>query len=61
MPVFHGVDAALRQADTQLRLFGKPRVEGRRRVAVTLALGGDVEAARACARDAATAIDIELR
>jgi phosphoribosylglycinamide formyltransferase 2 len=61
VPVFAGVDAALAQADTQLRLFGKPRVEGHRRVAVTLALADDVEQARQRARDAAAALTIELR
>lgn len=61
VPVFDGVDAALTQADTQLRLFGKPRVEGHRRVAVTLAIAADVEAARQRARDAADALRIELR
>ena len=61
VPVFSGVDAALVQPDTQLRLFGKPRVEGHRRVAVTLALAGDIEHARQHARDAASALTIELR
>ncbi|MDI9240527.1 formate-dependent phosphoribosylglycinamide formyltransferase [Lysobacter sp. LF1] len=61
VPVFEGVDAALAQADTQLRLFGKPRVEGHRRVAVTLALAQDIEQARERARDAAAALKIELR
>ena len=61
VPVFDGVDAALAQADTQLRLFGKPRVEGHRRVAVTLALAEDIDAARQHARDAAAALHIELR
>ncbi|KQY51851.1 formate-dependent phosphoribosylglycinamide formyltransferase [Lysobacter sp. Root494] len=61
VPVFGGVDAALVHPDTQLRLFGKPRVEGHRRVAVTLALAGDIEHARCYARDAAAALTIELR
>jgi phosphoribosylglycinamide formyltransferase 2 len=61
VPVFDGVDAALAQADTQLRLFGKPRVEGHRRVAVTLALAEDIEQARQRSRDAAAALTIELR
>jgi len=61
VPVFSGVDAALDQPDTQLRLFGKPRVEGQRRVAVTLALGEDVEQAREKARRAAAELKIELR
>ncbi|MEG3193013.1 formate-dependent phosphoribosylglycinamide formyltransferase [Lysobacter sp. D1-1-M9] len=61
VPVFGGVDAALAQAGTQLRLFGKPRVDGQRRVAVTLALGEDIEQARERARTAAAALRIELR
>ena len=61
MPVFNGVDAALAQADTQLRLFGKPRVEGHRRVAVTLALAESIDQARERARKAAAELDIELR
>ena len=61
VPVFDNVEGALREPDTALRLFGKPRVEGHRRVAVTLALGGDVEQARARAREAAAALRIELR
>ncbi|MFD0740348.1 formate-dependent phosphoribosylglycinamide formyltransferase [Lysobacter koreensis] len=61
VPVFNGVDAALAQADTQLRLFGKPRVDGQRRVAVTLALGEQVDQARERARKAASELHIELR
>ena len=61
VPVFGGVDAALAHPATQLRLFGKPRVAGHRRVAVTLARGDDVAQARAIARDAAAALTVELR
>ena len=61
VPVFGGVEAALADPDTQLRLFGKPRVEGRRRVAVTLALGGDVAQAREKARRAAARLRVHLR
>ena len=60
VPVFGNVDAALAEPDTQLRLFGKPRVEGHRRVAVTLARDTDVEAARAKARRAAEALQVSL-
>jgi phosphoribosylglycinamide formyltransferase 2 len=60
VPVFSGVDAALREPDTALRLFGKPWVDGHRRVAVTLARADSVEAARAKARDAAAALHITL-
>jgi len=61
VPVFSGVDGALQHPDTQLRLFGKPRVAGHRRVGVTLARAENIEAARRIARDAAAAITIELR
>lgn len=60
VPVFSNVEAALQAADSALRLFGKPRVEGQRRVGVTLARGGDIDAARATARNAAAAISIRL-
>ena len=61
VPVFSQVDAALTAPDTALRLFGKPRVEGHRRVAVTLARAADNEGARAIARDAAEALQIALK
>ena len=60
VPVFEHVDAALVEPDTGLRLFGKPRVEGSRRVAVTLARDVDVDAARAKARRAAAAMTVRL-
>jgi phosphoribosylglycinamide formyltransferase 2 len=53
---FHGVGRALEEPDTQLRLFGKPEVQGRRRMGVTLALGTSIEQARDKARRAAAAI-----
>jgi len=53
---FHGVGRALEESDTQLRLFGKPEVQGRRRMGVTLALGANLEQARDKARRAAAAI-----
>ena len=60
VPVFGNVEGALEEPDTALRLFGKPRVEGHRRVGVTLARGEDVDIARSKARAAAAAITIEL-
>lgn len=60
VPVFDHVDAALMQPDTQLRMFGKPRVAGHRRVAVTLARGDSIDTARGIARDAAAALVIHL-
>jgi phosphoribosylglycinamide formyltransferase 2 len=61
VPMFSGVERALAEAGTMLRLFGKPRVEGHRRVAVTLARGSDIEDARARARRACEALHIELQ
>jgi phosphoribosylglycinamide formyltransferase 2 len=60
VPVFSNIDAALMSPDTALRLFGKPRVDGQRRVGVTLARGADIDAARATAREAAAAIQVTL-
>jgi phosphoribosylglycinamide formyltransferase 2 len=60
VPRFAGVDAALVEPGTALRLFGKPRVAGQRRVGVALARDGDVEAARAKARRVAAALAITL-
>jgi phosphoribosylglycinamide formyltransferase 2 len=61
VPEFAPVEAALAEPDTALRLFGKPKVEGHRRVAVTLARGADVDEARAKARRAAAALQVTLR
>ncbi|MET0581308.1 MAG: formate-dependent phosphoribosylglycinamide formyltransferase [Pseudoxanthomonas sp.] len=61
VPVFSNVEAALQAPDSALRLFGKPRVEGHRRVGVTLARGETMDGARAVARDACEAIAIELQ
>ncbi|WP_456280539.1 formate-dependent phosphoribosylglycinamide formyltransferase [Cupriavidus sp. JZ107] len=54
--VFDGVDEALRVPRTDLRLFGKPESFARRRMGVALAYDGDVETARANARDAASKV-----
>lgn len=54
---FRGLDRALSSPDTQLRLFGKPEVRGERRLGVALALGKDIEEAKAKAVAAATAVE----
>jgi phosphoribosylglycinamide formyltransferase 2 len=59
-PTYHGVADALAEPDTMLRLFGKPEVRGRRRMAVTLARADDIDGARAKARAAAAKIRVEL-
>jgi phosphoribosylglycinamide formyltransferase 2 len=60
VPEFSGLEAALAEPQTGLRLFGKPRVAGKRRVGVALARGGDVESARARAREVAAALTVRL-
>jgi phosphoribosylglycinamide formyltransferase 2 len=61
VPSFAGVPAAYEvDPSVQVRLFGKPRVDGERRVAVTLARGADADAARGLARAAAEAIAVTL-
>ncbi|PPG32740.1 formate-dependent phosphoribosylglycinamide formyltransferase [Pseudoclavibacter sp. RFBB5] len=60
VPVIEGVDAALAIPTSQVRLFGKPNVAGKRRVAVALARGADVDEARERAREAAAALRITL-
>ena len=59
-PRYHGIAEALAEPDTQLRLFGKPEVKGRRRMAVTLARDVDIEAAKAKAVRAAKCVRVEL-
>jgi phosphoribosylglycinamide formyltransferase 2 len=59
-PRYRGMAHALAEPDTQLRIFGKPEVKGRRRMAVTLARDNDIEAAKAKAIRAAQAISIDL-
>lgn len=58
--VFGNLNAALSEPDTQLRLFGKPKVAGKRRMGVALARGSDIEEARAKARKASSSVSIEL-
>jgi len=57
-PSFAGLERALAEPDTQLRLFGKPEVGGKRRMGVGLALGDSLDAARAKARRVIEAIEI---
>jgi phosphoribosylglycinamide formyltransferase 2 len=59
-PVYNGVAEALTEPDTMLRLFGKPEVDGHRRMAVTLARDASTDAARAKANRAAARISVSL-
>jgi len=58
---YRNLAAALGQPDTDLRLFGKPSIDGRRRMGVALASADDIEMAREKARHAAAAVRVELR
>ncbi len=58
---FANLGDALSQPDTQLRLFGKPEVKGKRRMGVALARDQEgIEAAREKARKASGAVQVEL-
>ena len=58
---FGNLGAALSEADTQLRLFGKPEVKGKRRMGVSLARdAAGIEAARDKARRASSAVEVKL-
>ena len=59
-PTFYGVNRALSEPDTDLRLFAKPDVSGKRRLGVTLARGDSLFSAREKARRAVAAIRVEL-
>ncbi|MGJ8560063.1 MAG: formate-dependent phosphoribosylglycinamide formyltransferase [Litorimonas sp.] len=59
-PVFDGLDKALLDPDTKIRLFGKPSLNGTRRLGVTLARGETVEAARERAERSAKAVSVNL-
>jgi phosphoribosylglycinamide formyltransferase 2 len=57
---FGNLGEALNQPDTQLRLFGKPAVKGKRRMGVALARGETIEQAREKARKASNAVEVQL-
>ena len=57
---FANLEAALVEEDTQLRLFGKPEVNGKRRMGVALARGADIDEAKQKALNAAAAVEVRL-
>jgi phosphoribosylglycinamide formyltransferase 2 len=57
---FANIDAALEAPDTQLRLFGKPEVKGKRRMGVALARGSELGNAREKALKTASAVQVEV-
>jgi phosphoribosylglycinamide formyltransferase 2 len=58
--IFAGLEEALKEPDTQLRLFGKPEVNGERRMGVALAKGNSIDEARSKANRAAASITYSL-
>lgn len=52
---YHGLETAL-VGDTQIRLFGKPEIAGKRRLGVALAVADDIDTAIEVAKRAAGAI-----
>ena len=58
--VFEGLEQALAESDTQLRLFGKPEVRGERRMGVALARDESIEAAVEKAKRASAAVTWRL-
>jgi phosphoribosylglycinamide formyltransferase 2 len=54
--IYDGLADALTEPDTQCRLFGKPNVQGERRMGVCLAKGSNIQEAREKANKAASSI-----
>ena len=57
---FSNLQQALAEPDTQLRLFGKPDINGSRRMGVVLALADTLEAAKEKASRSATAVKVSF-
>lgn len=58
--IFHHLERALSLRDIHLRLFGKPEVQGERRMGVILSLSENIESARAKAKMALEMIEVEV-
>ncbi len=56
---YNAIEKALQEPDTQIRLFGKPEVSGRRRMGVALALGETIDAAKQKAITAVESIVVD--
>lgn len=57
---YGNLSQALHAEDTQLRLFGKPEINGSRRLGVALALGKDVDTAIAKAVNASSSVVVKM-
>lgn len=59
-PTFSQVDQALTQRGTQVRLFGKPSIDGKRRLGVCLSTARSLNAARKKATEMAEIIQVHI-
>ena len=57
---YSGLENALSEPDTSLRLFGKPSINGHRRLGVVLARGASVDEAIKKAKNAASKIEVKF-
>ena len=57
---FSGIENVLSLPDTQIRIFGKPEVHGKRRMAVILARGENIEEAKEKTLTAYNSLKVEL-
>ena len=57
---YSNLDKALSEPDTQIRLFGKPEVKGKRRMGVALARGKNIEEARSKAKHVVELIEVKV-
>lgn len=57
-PKYSGLEQALQEPDTAVMLFGKPQIDGRRRMGVALALGENIDDAKQKAGKAAAAVHV---
>ncbi|RVU40000.1 formate-dependent phosphoribosylglycinamide formyltransferase [Rheinheimera riviphila] len=58
--VYHNIEQALAEPDTEIRIFGKPEIQGERRLGVALAQADTVQAAVDKALRVIAAIEVEL-
>lgn len=59
-PLYGGLENALAEPDVQLRLFGKPEIQGRRRMGVALARAESLDGAKEKAERASAAVKVSL-
>lgn len=58
-PVYIGLEDALKQKGVDIRIFGKPEIDGKRRMGVSLALGATIEEAKEKANRARDLIHLQ--